>query len=113
MINDNYSTYFLDDGEDIYIRYPNPVIVIVKITGSNRSSNRTSNTFRLTLGPYCKPHKDMLREKFKICELEHARYFIYPKYNSETGDINETHYAVSKPKIVGVILGWYVKVKDD
>lgn len=105
MSNDNYSTFFLDGGEAFYVKYPNPVLVI---TGSVKSPS----SFRLTIGPYCKVHKDMLRDKFKICELEHAKYFIYPKRNFETGD-NETHYAVSKPKIVGVILGWYIKVKDN
>ena len=70
----------------------------------------SSIIYKLVKGPYCSVHVDMLRDKFKICELEHANYYIYPKSNLIGGI--DTHYAVSKPKTVGMILGWYIKVRD-
>ena len=83
----DYTTYLMDDGSEVY-----------------RSISR--GTYRLVRGPYCNTHTDILRDKFKICELEHAKYYIYPLNNPMEGI--DTHYAIAKPKMAGMILGWYV-----
>lgn len=86
----NYTTYLMDDGSEIY----RPFI--------------SGGTYRLVRGPYCNTHTEILRDKFKICELEHAQYYIYPLNNP--GERIDTHYAIAKPKMAGMILGWYVAI---